>query len=824
VTRSHTDRPVLPTQRSRRDAPPAGVGWWQPPKGRPASADDSARHRVPDASEARAAAFGAPRGPDRRSRPETPAQRAARRRRRVVRAVLACLASVALAPVLAFALGYLVFAVPSPDDAINNQVAMVSFADGSPLTRLVPEEGNRIKVPIEQVPVHVRHAVLAAEDRSFYSNPGFDLTGILRAAWDQLRGGSGGGSTITQQFVKKALVGDQQTLWRKYKEVVLAVKISQERTKAEILADYLNTIYFGRGAYGIQSAAQAYFGKDVDELTVSEGALLAGVIQSPSRWDPAISPERAVARWSFVLDGMASQGWLDAGVRAGVEFPDTTERRTGARGVPGDSRGHVVSGVLAELDELGITEQALAQDGLRITTTIDPQRQQHAVEAAQATLAGQPVNLRTSMVAIDPATGGVLAYYGGVNGHGLDYAQVRRLAGSTFKPFVVLAGLRDDPPVGLGEVFDGSEVPGLRNAAGGECDPCDLKQAMTVSNNVVFHSLARQVGPASVAAAAHAAGIISPLEDPTAGIALGNKEVSALELASAYATIAAGGVWHQPHFVDSVVTADGDVLYDAATNGERRFSERVARNVTEAMLEVAPRDGLALPGERPVAAKTGTVQSRFEGENNDAWMAGFTPTIATSVWMGTDMNSPIRTANGEPIEGAGLPGELWQQFMSDALAGEPVEQFAPFRPIGEAPSPEPPNANTTPVPTPQATPVPTPTSAPLPPPAVPQERGPYEPGFPFGPPDPTDESPPAGPGSRLDPNSDPNSDPNPGTNPDAGPDTGPDTRRGTDPGEPTPTPEPRDDAAEPDDDGAEPRLFDDREPTPSEDCSITPCG
>ncbi|WP_308282610.1 transglycosylase domain-containing protein [Pseudonocardia nigra] len=803
------ERPALPVQRSRRDAPPAGVGWWQPPKAKAGSPDDSARHRVPDATEVLPGSLapGGRRGPaSRRSRRRmqlTPAQRSARRRRRLLHAALGGAATVVLAPVLAFVAGYLLFTVPSPDDAVNNQVALVSFADGTPLTRLVPEEGNRIKVSIEQVPVHVRHAVLAAEDRTFYSNPGFDLTGILRAAWNQLRGGVGGGSTITQQFVKKALVGAEQTLWRKYKEVVLAVKISQERSKDEILADYLNTIYFGRGAYGIQSAAQAYFGKNVQDLTVSEGALLAGVIQSPSRWDPAVSPERAVERWNFVLDGMTSQGWLDAGTRATLGFPPTSGTRSFSRGVPADSSGHIVTAVTAELADLGISDQALAQDGLRITTTIDPRRQEHAVAAVHETLAGQPVNLRSSMVAIDPATGGVRAYYGGENGVGLDYAQVRRLAGSTFKPFVVLAGLLQDPPVGLGEVFDGTEVPGLRNADGAECERCDLKQAMTMSNNVVFHSLARQVGPEAVAAAARAAGITAPLEDPTAGIALGNKEVSAFELASAYATLAAGGVWHQPHFVASVVTADGSVLYEAAVEGERRFPERVARNVTESMLEVAAHDGLALPGAQPVAAKTGTVQSRFEGENNDAWIAGFTPTLATSVWMGTDMNSPIRTARGAPVEGAGLPGEVWQLFMTDALAGEPVQQFAPFRPIGEAPSTAPPNAPTTaPTPVPPAT-------------AAPDANDPDAPPAPNAPPDPN--APPGGaapsPGSPV-----------PGAP--GGPEQGPPPPDGGapagGPGEvaPTPTPQPGGDGA----DGA-PRLFGgDPEPTPRQDCSVTPCG
>ncbi|WP_158228113.1 transglycosylase domain-containing protein [Pseudonocardia sp. MH-G8] len=784
-------RPGLPLQRSRRDENPRGVGWWQPPKGQaprkqpPRGAapapDAAARHRVPEATDVLPVALApARRGrPGRRrsqhQRPLTADEQRARRLRLLRRGALGAAATVVLGPLLAFAVGYLAFSVPSTDAAVDNQVALVSYADGSQLARLVPEEGNRIKVPIEQVPLHVRHAVLAAEDRTFYSNPGFDLTGIMRAAWNQLRGGEGGGSTITQQFVKKALVGDEQTLWRKYKEVILAVKISQERSKDEILADYLNTIYLGRGAYGIQSASNAYFRKDVSELSPTEGALLAGLIQSPSRWDPAVSPERAVERWSFVLDGMLAQGWMTPAERAGAQFPQTAARRSLAGGVPTDSRGHIVTAVTAELEELGFTEQNIAQEGLRITTTVDPRRQQLAVDAAHTALDGQPVNLRSAMVAIDPATGGVLAYYGGDNGLGLDYAQVRKLAGSTFKPFVVLAGLLQDPPVGLGEVFDGTELPGLRNAAGADCLECDLKQAMTVSNNVVFHTLARQVGPDSVAAAAHAAGITAPLEDPTAGIALGNKEVSALELASAYATIAAGGVWRQPHLVASVVTTDNRVLYDAATEGERRFPERVARNVTEAMLNVAENDDLALPGGRPVAAKTGTVQSRFEGENNDAWMSGFTPALASTVWMGTDMNSPIRTARGTPIQGSSLPGDVWHEFMSEALEDAPIEEFPPFRAIGDPPSPLGPNEE--PEPPPVSTP---PTPAPgFPPPGPPS--GPAAPGA--GAVAPTAEPPFDDDGPRLfeDPDSD-----------------------------------------DVDRDGADRGTDDENEP--EEDCSVTPCG
>ncbi|MFC4944573.1 transglycosylase domain-containing protein [Pseudonocardia sp. GCM10023141] len=690
--------PTGPVPRSTRRAHLTGTGWWNPPKRsrQGSGAEDSARHRITDATDLIPAVTDPPPsgGSDRRTgRAPKPGRtpKPGRRRRIVLRMLIGTAAAAVVVPALAFVIGYLIFPVPGTDDAVKSQVSLVSYADGSQLTRLVPDQGNRIKVSIDAVPVPVRHAVLAAEDRTFYSNPGFDVVGILRAVWNQLRGGDGGGSTITQQFVKKTLVGDEQTLWRKYKELVLAVKISQERSKDQILGDYLNAIYFGRGAYGIQAAAQAYFGKNVQDLDAAEGALLAGVIQSPSRWDPAVDPEKAVDRWTFVLNGMVEQGWLDPAARAAATFPTTVARKAVAGGVPTDSRGHIVAAVTAELEELGITEQDVTQEGLRITTTIDPKQQQEAVDAAHDTLDGQPVNLRNAMVAINPGTGGVLAYYGGDNGLGLDYARTRRLAGSTFKPFVVLAALQQDPPVGIGEVFDGNPVPGLRNAEGAECPRCNLKQAMTVSNNVVFNSLAKQVGPVNVAAAAHSAGITSPLDDPNEGIALGNKEVSTFELASAYATLAAGGVWHQPHLVQSVVTADNRVLYDAATNGEQRFPERVARNVTEAMLDVADHDGLALPGGRPVAAKTGTVQSRFEGQNNDAWMAGFTPNVAAAVWMGTDMNSPIRTAAGRPIEGASLPGEVWKHFMVAVTAPEPIEQFPPFRAIGQAPVEEVPN-------------------------------------------------------------------------------------------------------------------------------------
>ncbi len=301
-------------------------------------------------------------------------QRRARRLRLLRRGVLGVAAAVVLGPLLAFAVGYLAFSVPNPDHAVNNQVALVSFADGSQLTRLVPEEGNRIKVPIDEVPLHVRHAVLAAEDRTFYSNPGFDLTGIARAAWNQLHGGDG------RRFDDHPAVRQARPSSATSRRSGASTRRSSSRSRSprsarkdEILADYLNTIYFGRGAYGIQSAAQAYFGKPVQDLTPSEGALLAGLIQSPSRWDPAVRPERAVERWNFVLDGMVAQGWLSPADRAAAQFPPTGVRTLAPPAAcPPTAAATSSAPSLAELEELGITEQDIGQEGLRITTTIDP--------------------------------------------------------------------------------------------------------------------------------------------------------------------------------------------------------------------------------------------------------------------------------------------------------------------------------------------------------------------------------------------------------------------------------------------------------------------
>jgi membrane peptidoglycan carboxypeptidase len=612
---------------------------------------------------------------------------AALRWRRLRRSAYAGVAAMVATPVLCLVLGWVFISVPNADDAVESQLNTVSFADGSVLARIAPgEQGNRQKVDINQVPPPVRFAVLSAEDRSFYSNSGFDVTGFGRAVWKNLTGGQGGGSTITQQYVKNAMVGDEYSLVRKYKELIISLKISQERSKDEILGDYLNSIYFGRGAYGIQAASQAYFGRPVETLSPAEGALLAGVIQAPSRWDPAQNPDDALRRWNYVMDGMVTQGWLPAPERTAAQFPPTVPPRRVTGGVPGDDRGHIYTAVRDELRSLGIDEDALLTQGLQIQTTIEPQAQREAVDATRAQMRGQPQNLRSATVSIDPRTGGILAYYGGDNGSGLDYARVEKQAGSTFKPFVLLAALQHDPPIGISTEFDGRSIPGqtVRNVDGADCTNCSLKRAMTLSNNVVFTALGNRVGPQAVAAAARQAGITQPMDNPNSGIALGNQETTAVDLASAYATFSDEGVYHRPHLVQRVTTASGEVLYDQSTAtapGEQRIDPRVARNVTEAMRDVPEYDGVSLSGGRQAAAKTGTVQSHVEDQNNDAWMAGYTPAASTVVWVGTDDNTPIRTSDGRPVYGHGLPSEIWKSFMDEALEDKPKQTFGPFTPV-----------------------------------------------------------------------------------------------------------------------------------------------
>jgi membrane peptidoglycan carboxypeptidase len=694
-------------------------------------------------------------------------------------------AVVLVLPVVTFAMAYLIVDVPKPGDIRTNQVSTILAGDGSELAKIVPPEGNRVDVNLDQVPVHVRQAVIAAEDRNFYSNPGFSVSGFARALKNDVFGGDlQGGSTITQQYVKNALVGSQRTglggLTRKAKELVIATKMSGEWPKDDVLQAYLNIIYLGRGAYGVAAASKAYFDKPVEQLTVAEGALLAALIQRPSTLDPAVDLKGATARWNWVLDGMVEDGALSPKDRAAQVFPPTVppDQARVANQTTGPN-GLIERQVTKELLELfNINEQTLNTQGLQITTTIDPKAQKAAEQAVSNYLDGQDPAMRAAVVSIDPHNGDVKAYYGGSDANGFDFAQAGLQTGSSFKVFALIAALEQG--IGLGYQVDSSPltVDGIKitNVEGESCGTCSIAEALKRSLNTSYYRLMLKLkhGPQDVADAAHQAGIANSFpgvshtlsEDgqggpPNNGIVLGQYQTRVIDMASAYATLAASGVYHRPHFVQKVVNSDGQVLFDAATqdtSGEQRIPKAVADNVTSAMQPIAAYSrGHALAGGRPSAAKTGTTQLGDTGTNKDAWMVGYTPSLSTAVWVGTVRDDkPLVNRWGSPVWGSSLPADIWKATMDGALKGTSNESFPKPTEIGgyagvpAAPSPPPswlqapPPSQTVIQPTIEVAPgitipVGPPTTVPVAPPGGPQAPaappvgGPQAPGAPGGP-------------------------------------------------------------------------------------------
>ena len=628
-------------------------------------------------------------------------------------------------PFITFGMAYLIVDVPKPGDIRTNQVSTILANDGSVLAQIIPPEGNRIDINISQVPVHVRQAVIAAEDRNFYTNPGFSLSGFARAIRSDLLGGDlQGGSTITQQYVKNDLVGSAQSGWsgliRKAKELVIATKMSGEWSKDDVLQAYLNIIYFGRGAYGISAATKAYFDKPVEQLTVSEGALLAALIRRPSLLDPAIDPEGSAARWNWVLDGMVDIKALSPQERAAQVFPATVPPdQAHAQNQTTGPTGLIERQVTKELLQLfNIDERSLNTQGLQITTTIDPKAQQAAEKAVSKYLHGQDSAMRAAVVSIDPRNGGVEAYYGGPDANGFDFAQAGLQTGSSFKVFALIAALEQG--IGLGYQVDSSPVTvdGIKitNVEGESCGTCNIAQALKISLNTSYYRLMLKLknGPEDVAAAAHQAGVATSFpgvthtlsEDgqggpPNNGIVLGQYQTRVLDMASAYATLAASGVYHRPHFVQKVVNSAGQVLFDAGAGdntGEQRIPQAVANNVTAAMEPIAGYSrGHNLAGGRPSAAKTGTTQLGDSTNNKDAWMVGYTPSLSTAVWVGTVKdNKPLVNASGSAVYGSGLPSDIWKAAMDGALKGTPNGSFPKPTEIGgfagvpAAPPPPPP--------------------------------------------------------------------------------------------------------------------------------------
>jgi membrane peptidoglycan carboxypeptidase len=645
--------------------------------------------------------------------PLTEDQRRKRRKliwRRVRRVGYVATALMIIGPMIAFFIAYQMVEVPSPESVRteHGQVVTLQYSDGTEMGKVVPQGGeNRTLVKYDEIPEDVLHAVFAAEDAEFMTNPGFDISGVLRAGWNQVSGGEGGGSTITQQYVKKATGNEEKSLTRKGLEVVTAYKMNNTYTKEDIITAYLNTIYFGRSAYGISAAAKAYYGKSLDKVTASEAALLAGMIQNPSRYKEQDYMER---RWNYVMDQMVSNEWVTADERAAAKFPDMADLDKARPQAITGPLAHIQRAAFAELEAAGISEDKLHQKGLTIKTTINASAQKIAARSVNSVMGPQPPEIRPALVAVDPKSGGVLAYYGGKNGVGLDWAAQRQEPGSSFKPFDLVALLKDGK--GLAEKYDGTSgrmFPGrktpVRNSSGASCGTqCTVAEAMERSINTVFYDVAvNTVGTRQVEVAAREAGIVSDLngqrpdkEAPDGNIAIGggDTQVSTMEMASAYATFAADGMYRKPHIVAQVEWPDKSVYWSpkpvekpAFDANDATHNHQIARNVTESLKPVLESSDLECDDGRECAGKTGTHQMGGTEDNAKAWMVGYTPQISAAVSMGAENDKgrqlPLRNEDGGIVYGSGLPGAIWQKFMNDYLAKAKQEPFGEFEPIGE---------------------------------------------------------------------------------------------------------------------------------------------
>ncbi|HEX7355700.1 MAG TPA: transglycosylase domain-containing protein [Mycobacteriales bacterium] len=581
---------------------------------------------------------------------------------------------------------YAAVRIPTPADLAQPEQVTLTYADGSPLGTI--GQVNRISVPLSQVPVGVQHAVLAAEDRNYYHEAGISVRGIGRALVADVTAGhiSQGGSTITQQYVKNAYLTQKRTFIRKIQEIALAVKISHQYSKDQILEDYLNTIYLGRGAYGIQAASEAYFGKPVGQLTVAEGAVIAGLIRAPSVLDPSVSPQAAKARWNQVLDTMVSQGWLTAAQRASTAYPPVLPPSSGSK--DSGPTAYIDAAVKSFLvQQLGDARVALG--GLTVTTTIDPTAQQAAAAAVAAKTRGAPATLTAGLESVDPRTGAIRAYYAGsdIARYPDSLATLKIPPGSSFKPIVLAQALGEGTP--LSKTYDGSSPQTfagttVRNFDNEQFGQIDLTQALAASVNTVFVHLNLDTGPARVVALAHRLGIRETTKlDPNGTLALGQNYVHADDMAEVYATFANGGQQIAPYLVSKVVDGTGKVLYQADPKPTRVLATNDDANLVSAMQHVLQRGGTAASAAlsgRPSAGKTGTTSGAVP--NIAAWFDGFTPQLSTVVTLfnpnaqgAAQTIAPWSSCGCSEVTGGTVPAAIWHTYMTAALKGQPVLQF-----------------------------------------------------------------------------------------------------------------------------------------------------
>ena len=624
--------------------------------------------------------------------------------------------------VLTIATSVKVLSVPQPNEVTTAQTTILYYDDGvTELGRL--GEANRVSVPIDEVPLLTQRAVLAAEDRQFYEHDGFSIRGIARALYTNLTGasGAGGGSTITQQYAKNAYLTQERSFTRKYKELILSIKLETIVNKDKILSDYLNTIYFGRGAYGIETAANQYFGKSVGDLDLAESAVIAAIVQAPNGLSPEENLEGLTSRWNYVLDGMLTQGWISQEERDSVKFPKIDEYKP--VNTFGGPKGYLIEQVRQVMYENGITDDQINLAGLRVVTTFNQVAQDAMIAAVEAEAPTENIEgLRIGVASVRPETGEVVAMYGGsdyLENQFNNATQMIGQAGSTFKPFALAAGLENG--VTLATTFSGKNKTKVNdyvvvnygdNSYGKKIT---LLKATESSVNSAYVQLADSVGLDVVFNAAKRAGIPADAVgmEPNLAFTLGTTSPHVVDIAAAYATFASRGLQANPAYIKSITAESGEIVYKFSPKPVQAFSTDIADTVNYALQKVvtAGTGKAAKELGRPVAGKTGTTN-----DNKSALFAGYTPELATAVMFvkdGPDGQPMTLAGTGgmEKVTGGSYPARIFTAYMKLALMDYPVTEFAPLpkgQPNGikptDVPSPKP-SPTVTVVPTDSASPV-----------------------------------------------------------------------------------------------------------------------
>ncbi|KUO02026.1 transglycosylase domain-containing protein [Streptomyces caeruleatus] len=607
-----------------------------------------------------------------------------------------------------FFLGYSMVKIPPANALATKQANVYLYADGSVIAR--DGEVNRENVTLAQISKDAQHAILAAEDRDFYTESAIDPKAMLRAGWNTVTGkGKQSGSTITQQYVKNYYLRQEQTVTRKVKEFFISIKLDREKSKDEILEGYLNTSFFGRNAYGIQAAAQAYYGMDAGDLDPARAAYLAALVNAPSEYDVIAHPENksaAVARWNYVLDGMVTKGWLKESERAGMKFPMPKEASTSTN--LSGQRGYIVQIVKDYLTQNRIVDKdSLEAGGYRITTTLQKDKQNAFVDAVNDQLMSKLDKknnkvdnyVRAGGASVDPKTGKVVAMY-----NGIDYVKqytpnaTRRdfQVGSTFKPFVFTSAVENESTTQDGRqitpntIYDGTNKRPVQGWTDRTYDPenedqhsygdITVRSATNSSVNAVYAQMAVDVGPEKVKDTAVELGLPTSTPElyPSPSIALGVATASVLDMAEAYATLANHGK-HGTYTMIDRVTKDGADVIELPERKTSQVISREAADTTTSVLQSVVDSGTAtaaLAAGRPAAGKTGTAE-----EDTAAWFAGYTPDLATVVSvMGQDPDTAKHKSlygvmGLDRINGGGAPTDIWAQYTKTALKDKPVRDF-----------------------------------------------------------------------------------------------------------------------------------------------------